>query len=507
MLTINMKDILTEKRQYVLWLQWLLALGIAYLLSFNKLPEGSSPVALVLLVIVNAVLNAGLFFLPLQYFQSSKVDFALASLNILMVGLAIYLTGQSTSDFYLFFFIILLMAAAAQDLKTSVVGVLISSGLYVLVVYRSGVFSFTEGFLLRIPLLFIVGLFFGYLVYFQNRGREEQQEKAEIPSSLFDFGEALVQAEDLEVLYPKIPQLINDIMMADGCELALIEGQRITHHSCQGFTPMESPALDISRSIHQATYQSSEIYTSSALKQDPQFTEKEDAHLYPYQSYMGKSWKSVCHPSGLLAVYRHEKEEWSSHDIKKFQFLTGQIILALQHIQVSKEFESEARTDKLTGLANDRYFSERMEQEFARARRQNSPLSLILMDMDHFKAINDKGGQAVGDKILRCLATMLENTTRPADLAGRCGGDEFGVLLPASDIEGAGAFSHRLIEEVNTLDSHQIPKFSISIGCSTFPHNSTTITELFAQADEALYFAKAQGRGSSCHYSNIPLQS
>ncbi|MCZ6486000.1 MAG: hypothetical protein O6826_09905, partial [Acidobacteria bacterium] len=85
MLTINMKDILTEKRQYVLWLQWLLALGIAYLLSFNKLPEGSSPVALVLLVIVNAVLNAGLFFLPLQYFQSSKVDFALASLNILMV--------------------------------------------------------------------------------------------------------------------------------------------------------------------------------------------------------------------------------------------------------------------------------------------------------------------------------------------------------------------------------------------------------------------------------------
>ncbi len=123
MLTINMKDILAEKRQYVLWLQWLLALSIAYLLSFNTLPEDSSPLALVSLVIVNAVLNAGLFFLPLQYFQSSKVDFALASLNILMVGLAIYLTGQSTSDFYLFFFIILLMAAAAQDLKTSVVGV------------------------------------------------------------------------------------------------------------------------------------------------------------------------------------------------------------------------------------------------------------------------------------------------------------------------------------------------------------------------------------------------
>jgi len=247
MLTINMKDILAEKRQYVLWLQWLLALGIAYLLSFNTLPEDNSPLALVSLVIVNAVLNAGLFFLPLKYFQSSKVDFALASLNILMVGIAIYLTGEAVSDFYLFFFIILLMAAAAQNLKTSVVGVLICSGLYVLLVYRSGVFSFTEGFLLRIPLLFIVGLFFGYLVYFQHLGKEEQQQKSEIPSGLFDFGEALVQAEDLEVLYPKIPQLINDIMRADGCELALIEGERITHQICQGFTPLESPALDISR--------------------------------------------------------------------------------------------------------------------------------------------------------------------------------------------------------------------------------------------------------------------
>ena len=351
MLSINMKDILTEKRQYVLWLQWLLALGIAYLLSFNTLPDDSSPAALVALVVVNAVLNAGLFFLPLQYFESSKVDFALASLNILMVGLAIYLTGQSVSDFYLFFFIILLMAAAAQDLKTSVVGVLISSGLYVLLVYRSGVFSFTEGFLLRIPLLFIVGLFFGYLVYFQNLGREKKQAVIEISSGLFDFGEALVQTEDLEVLYPKIPKLINDIMMADGCEFALIEGERITYQIGQGFTPTKSPALDISQSIHQATYQSSEIYTSSALKQDPQFVEKDDAHLYPYQSYMGKSWNSVGHPSGILAVYRHAKEEWSSQDIRKFQFLTGQMILALQHVQVSKEFESEARTDKLTGLA------------------------------------------------------------------------------------------------------------------------------------------------------------
>ena len=352
-----------------------------------------------------------------------------------------------------------------------------------------------------------MGLFFGYLVYFQNLARRKQQKETEIKSDFFDFGEALVETGELQVLYSKIPKLINDIMMADGCELAIVEGERITHRICQGFTPQESSALDLSQSIHQATYQSTEIYTSSALNQDPQLAEKKDAHLYPFQSYMGKSWRSVARPSGLIAVYRHEQEQWNPHDIKQFQFLTGQTILALQHLQVLKEVEVQARTDELTGLANHRYFSERVEQEFARARRQNTPLSLVLLDMDHFKAINDESGHAVGDETLRCLATMLRNTTRSMDLPGRCGGDEFGVLLPASDKEGAGAFAQRLIEEVKTLESSQVPNFSISVGSSTFPNNSTTIAELFAHADEALYFAKAQGRGTTCHYSNIPAES
>ena len=89
------------------------------------------------------------------------------------------------------------------------------------------------------------------------------------------------------------------------------------------------------------------------------------------------------------------------------------------------------------------------------------------------------------------------------DLAGRCGGDEFVMLLPSTDIEGVGALSQRIIEEIAAHDSDDLPNFSISVGCSTFPDNSTTLAELLAHADEALYFAKSRGRGSACHYSNI----
>ena len=106
--------------------------------------------------------------------------------------------------------------------------------------------------------------------------------------------------------------------------------------------------------------------------------------------------------------------------------------------------------------------------------------------------------------MLRYLAGVLLNSTRPMDLAGRCGGDEFVMLLPSTDIEGAGALSQRLVQEVKNHDSNDLPSFSISVGCSTFLENSTTLAELLAHADDALYFAKAKGRGSACHYSNLP---
>ena len=507
MVTMSMRAISPEKRKHLLWLQWLLILGIAYLLSFNPPVKQASTVAILVLVTLTIILIAGLFILPLKYLSDSRIIIVLVSLNIVMVSVAIYLTNKGNSDFYLFFFIILMMAAAAQNLKAFVIGAMVTSGLYVLVVYRTGVFTFTEGFLLRIPFLFIVGLFFGYLVYLQKRETKELEPVAESTSDLFDFGKVLVEANDLQVLQSKIPKLINDIMRSDACELAIIEEGRITEQIFEGLErqePQQSSSLDISKSIHHETYQSGDTFMTSNLSQDSQFAEKEDAHLYPYHSYMGKSLKSLGRPLTLVAVYRKDQEQWSKDDINKFQFLMDQTELGLQHAQAIKELENQARTDELTGLANYAYFSERMDQEFARARRHNIPLSLIVVDMDHFKKINDESGHAVGDELLRYLASVLLDTTRPMDLAGRCGGDEFVMLLPSTNIEGVGALSKRLIEEIKNHDSNDLPNFSISVGCSTFPEISITLAELLAHADEALYFSKSKGRSSAFHYSNIP---
>ncbi|TDI16706.1 MAG: sensor domain-containing diguanylate cyclase [Acidobacteria bacterium] len=506
MVTMSMRAISPEKRKHLLWLQWLLILGVAYLLAFNPPAEQAKTVAVLVLVALTIILIAGLFVLPLKYLSDPRVIIVLVSLNIVLVSVAIYLTNKGNSDFYLFFFIILMMAAAAQNAKAFVIGTMITSGLYVLVVYRTGVFTFTEGFLLRIPFLFIVGLFFGYLVYVQKQEQQELEPMADPVSDLFEFGRVLVEAEDLQVLQSKIPKLINNILRSDACELAIIEGERITEQIFEGLEPQEpqqSSRLSISKSIHHETYQSDDTFIASDLSQDPQFAGKEDAHLYPYHSYMGRLLKSLGRPSTLIAVYRKDQEQWSKDDINKFQFLMDQTELGLQHAQAIKQLETQARTDELTGLANYAYFSERMDQEFARARRHNIPLSLMVVDMDHFKKINDESGHATGNELLQYLASVLLDTTRPMDLAGRCGGDEFVMLLPSTDIEGVGALSQRLIAEIKNHDSSDLPNFSISVGCSTFPENSITLAELLAHADEALYFAKSKGRGSAFHYSNI----
>ena len=503
-----MTDFLTDKRKYVLWLQWLLVAAIGYLLYFSGSTTPPSPLASLSLIILNAGLNAGLFFLPHRYFQHTLFDYTIVLLNILMVGLAIYMTGQATTDFYLFFFIILMMSAAGQSLRTFVLGVLTTSGLYLLMVYRTGELLATEVFLLRIPFLFIVGLFFGFLVHLQKVGRDKIMAESEFTADLFEFGKALVQADDLSALYSKIPKLINDIMGTDACELALVGDGRITERIFEGVEIEQDPSLEVTRSIHSSTYHSTEVFMATTLGEDPQFTGKEDAHRYPYQSYMGKSWKPAGRPSGLIAVYRHGNNLWSSDDRKKFRFLTDQTILGLQYVYILQELEQEARTDGLTGLANYRYFSERIEEEFTRAKRRNSPLSLILMDVDHFKGINDTHGHAVGDLILQRLSSTLKKTTRHMDLAGRCGGDEFVVLLPETGIQESQELCQRLLEGVKEKDDvNELPSFSISVGCSTFPDHSTAISELLSHADEALYVSKSQGRSCAFHYSDVVAMS
>lgn len=172
------------------------------------------------------------------------------------------------------------------------------------------------------------------------------------------------------------------------------------------------------------------------------------------------------------------------------------------------ELQRLSVTDGLTGLHNHRHFQERLREEFRRAQRYDDALSLILLDLDHFKNVNDTHGHAAGDGVLREVAAALSRCVRETDLVARYGGEEFAVLLPRTHLTGALTVAERVSRELRSLrlglDTAAL-RVTASLGVSSFPHRSVLSPEqLLLTADEALYRAKSEGRDKVCLYPQLP---
>ena len=165
------------------------------------------------------------------------------------------------------------------------------------------------------------------------------------------------------------------------------------------------------------------------------------------------------------------------------------------------DLERDALLDPLTGLFNRRYLDARLGEEVARAHRHGLALSIVLMDIDHFKRVNDGFGHQVGDEVLRQTCRLVERLTRPADTATRYGGEEMLILAPDTDLNGARRLAESLRtvvgQEVIALDDGTRLSLTASIGVASLQAADTTAT-LIRRADRALYAAKAAGRNRVC---------
>jgi diguanylate cyclase (GGDEF)-like protein len=161
-----------------------------------------------------------------------------------------------------------------------------------------------------------------------------------------------------------------------------------------------------------------------------------------------------------------------------------------------EEVKQLSLTDELTGIFNRRGITENLEVEVARSRRLGTPLSLLMLDIDRFKPINDTFGHATGDEVIRTVAQALKKELRETDVLGRFGGDEFIVVLPALELEGAIAAAHRLRQSVQFSAIEMLARgvsITISVGVATCRPTDSTV-HLMSRADGALYAAKENGR-------------
>lgn len=172
-------------------------------------------------------------------------------------------------------------------------------------------------------------------------------------------------------------------------------------------------------------------------------------------------------------------------------------------LEANARLDTLATTDELTGIANRRTFMERLEMEADRTKRHNHPLSLILLDIDHFKHYNDTFGHPEGDTILRLMGRLLRETLRSSDLAARYGGEELAVLLINTPKAQAMDMAERLRQRIATSNWPH-PGITVSLGVSTLNSLATDAAELIKQADLALYASKHRGRNRCTHHQELP---
>ena len=201
-----------------------------------------------------------------------------------------------------------------------------------------------------------------------------------------------------------------------------------------------------------------------------------------------------------------------------FAILTGVLISLLIYMnyrlkyntKLLKILKTQASTDKLTELYNRSYLDPFLESEIASANKFNRQVSLIMVDMDHFKDINDTYGHSLGDHVLTMFAQVVLKCIRKSDIIARYGGDEFIVVLPRTDTETAHSIAERIRQEVSQtyippLDDTVISSISCSVGVSTYPTLCNSKNNLIRTSDHALYEAKHSGRNCTIVYKNNPV--
>ena len=223
----------------------------------------------------------------------------------------------------------------------------------------------------------------------------------------------------------------------------------------------------------------------------------------PETAYI-QSWIGcpICVEGKVIAVFSLDKDEpgyFTAQHVHQLQAFAGQAAMAVRNAMLFSELSTMAKTDPLTGLPNRREFEEQGSSELKRCKRYNREVSILMLDLDFFKSINDNYGHAAGDSVLKALSANLRASLRMADIACRYGGEEFVVLAPETHLSGAAELAERIRVRMETTFvsiGDETITITVSIGLSSTNGRSCSLEQLIDEADKALYAAKSGGRNA-----------
>jgi two-component system, cell cycle response regulator len=316
------------------------------------------------------------------------------------------------------------------------------------------------------------------------------------------LGDALQRTHDLDGLLTTVLAAAVDATQSVRATAWLLEGNSVVARVPYPLTTTRGPVprLPIGTAL------AGEVANDGQPRRTP--VGQEDASTSLGGAAMAAPLKRGTSTIGVLVVERDRSApEYDDEDEETLVSLAGPAGIAVDNVLLHREAQRLSVTDPLTGAGNLRHMTTTLAREVERATRFERPLALLLLDLDHFKRVNDTYGHTVGDAVLRELARRLHEAVREVDTVARYGGEEFVVICPETDAEGAASLADRVCEVVRESDfvvgEDSVP-VTVSVGVASLPINGIASGDLVRAADDALYAAKHGGRDQYRIASDLP---
>jgi diguanylate cyclase (GGDEF)-like protein len=323
-------------------------------------------------------------------------------------------------------------------------------------------------------------------------------------STLIDIGKALTSHLSLDAVYQVVMEKISELLQPQAWSLLTVDEQtrelsfEIVVSSAVG--QLQGTRLQPGEGIAGWVAENGTPLLVPDVNQDPRFARHIDERI----GFVTRS--IVCVPLivnqqtiGVIQLLNSaDKGEFSPQDQQILAVIADFTAIAIENSRLMARIHSLTITDPLTSLYNSEHFQTLCEYELERAKRLNTELSLIFLDLDHFKQVNDTHGHLTGSRVIRESGHLFQRVIRKMDYAARYGGDEFVFLLPSTSKNGALALAEKLLSSLRQTpfyaDSGQPVQITGSLGIATYPTNACSLKDLVKQADEAMYRVKHSTR-------------
>jgi diguanylate cyclase (GGDEF)-like protein/putative nucleotidyltransferase with HDIG domain len=462
--------------------RWLFLIVLAALNNFTALTTNEARLTVDLLLVGWAIMNVIVNVLLARGYQPGR-QFSLTTmcLDIFFATGLVYLSNGFASPFFLALFLAVITNAVRFGATASVASALVISFIYLFI---GG--SFTPANFISDPkatigqvfLFLVVALATGYMTRELDRERRHAMERAAQADALRELSMTMVTDTDIKDVF----RVVTD----QALEMTSANRGRMILASADGF--------DIVASSDRA----------EAAQAEPEpLNEEQLAHVARTGEAAFAADKRflvipIASGNGVTALLNLSRIEgvFTNQDIFTVAALSGSSAVPLANALRYQRSNQEASTDGLTGLYNVREFRRRLEAAFARPDRGVRPLSIILVDFDHFKSVNDEIGHQHGDHVLQAGVKIVRACSRTNDVVARYGGDELVIMVADANAAGAWRLADRIIEATRAASLPTTPghHLTFSIGVASYPEDALTPVELVSAADQALYHAKREGK-------------